>query len=131
MIAFGCDDLIEATELPTSLDNGWPLFVTDPHLAVTIVAGITIGIATGFVWGRLGVRLAIPELFRMLATPLITGVLGLVLGLPLALIVFGAKIRDSPHSGSIAAAALGCFGAGVLVGVPGVFGWALGYRKPR
>ena len=47
----------------------------------------------------------------MLSTPLFTGALGLVFGFPLALILFGDKIRNSPHEGVVAATAVSCFGA--------------------
>lgn len=105
--------------------------MTDPSFVATLVGLLAFGIALGIAWGRLSEKLAIPELVRMLATPLFTGVLGLVFGLPLSLMVFGAKIRNSPHDGVVAATAVSCFGAGLLLGLPAIFGWALGYRKPR
>ena len=72
-----------------------------------IIPGIlALGVALGVAWGRFSERLAIPELLRMLSTPLFTGALGLVFGFPLALIVFGDKIRNSPHEGAIAATAV-------------------------
>jgi hypothetical protein len=96
-----------------------------------IVPGVLVlGVAIGVAWGGFSERLAIPELLRMLSTPLFTGVLGLVFGFPLALVVFGEKIRSSPHEGVVAATAVTCFGAGLLLGLPAIFGWALGYRKP-
>ena len=105
--------------------------MTDPSFVATLVGLLAFGIALGIGWGRLSEELAIPELLRMLATPLFTGVLGLVFGFPLSLVVFGAKISDSPHDGVVAATAVSCFGAGLLLGLPAIFGWALGYRKPR
>jgi hypothetical protein len=97
-----------------------------------IIPGIlALGVASGVAWGRFSERLAIPELLRMLSTPLFTGTLGLVFGFPLALIVFGDKIRNSPHEGAVTATAVTCFGAGLLLGLPAIFGWALGYRKPQ
>ena len=96
----------------------------------TLVGLLVLGVALGIVWGRFSERLAVPELLRMLSTPLFTGVLGLVFGFPLSLVVFGAKIRNSPHEGAITATAISCFAAGMLLGLPAIFGWALGYRKP-
>jgi hypothetical protein len=97
-----------------------------------IVPGIlALGVGLGVAWGRFSERLAIPELLRMLSTPLFTGVLGLAFGFPLALVAFGDKIRNSPHEGVVAATAVTCFGAGLLLGLPAIFGWALGYRKER
>lgn len=104
--------------------------MTDPYGVVTIVGVLVLGVAMGIVWGRFSERLAIPELLRMLSTPLFTGVLGLVFGFPLSLVVFGAKIRNSPHEGAVTATAISCFAAGMLLGLPAIFGWALGYRKP-
>jgi hypothetical protein len=100
--------------------------------SVAILPGLlALGVALGVAWGRFSERLAIPELLRMLSTPLFTGALGLVFGFPLSLVVFGAKIRNSPHEGAVAATAVFCFGAGLLLGLPAIFGWALGYRKPQ
>jgi hypothetical protein len=105
--------------------------VTDPSFVASLVGLIALGIALGMAWGRISERLSIPELLRMLSTPLFTGVPGVVFGFPLALIVFGDKIRNSPHESAFAATAVSCFGAGLLLGLPAVFGWALGYRKER
>lgn len=104
--------------------------MTDPYLVATVVGLLVLGVAMGIVWGRFSERLAIPELLRMLSTPLFTGVLGLAFGFPLSLVVFGAKIRSSPHEGAVMATAISCFAAGMLLGLPAIFGWALGYRKP-
>lgn len=105
--------------------------MTDSHFAATVMGLLALGVAFGIIWGRLSERLAIPELLRMLATPLFTGVLGLVFGFPLSLVLFGARIRNSPRDGAVAATAVSCFAAGILLGAPGIFGWALGYRKTR
>jgi hypothetical protein len=91
---------------------------------------LAVGVVLGVVWGRVSEKLAIPELLRMLTTPLFTGAVGLVLGFPLSLVVFGAKIRNSPHEGAMTATAISCFAAGMLLGLPATFGWAIGYRKP-
>ena len=104
--------------------------MTDPYGVVTIAGVLVLGVAMGIVWGRFSERLAIPELLSMLSTPLLTGVLGLVFGFPLSLVVFGAKIRNSPHEGAVTAMAVSCFAAGMLLGLPAIFAWALGYRKP-
>jgi hypothetical protein len=103
---------------------------TDLESVVIVRALLALGVASGIVWGRFSERLAIPELLRMLSTPLFTGTLGLVFGFPLSLIVFGAKIRNSPHEGAVAATAISCFAAGMLLGLPAIFGWAVGYRNP-
>jgi hypothetical protein len=100
-----------------------------PYLA-TLFGLLALGVALGVAWGRISERLAIPELLRMLTTPLFTGVLGLVFGFPLSLVVFGAKIRNSPHEGAVMATAISCFAAGMLLGLPAILGWAIGYRKP-
>ena len=104
---------------------------TDLQSLAILPGLLTLGVASGAVWGRFSERLAISELLRMLSTPLFTGALGLVFGFPLALILFGDKIRNSPHEGVVAATAVSCFGAGLLLGLPAIFGWALGYRKGR
>lgn len=99
---------------------------------VAIVSGtLGLGVGLGVAWGRLSERLPIPELLRMLSTPLFTGTLGLVFGFPLTVALYGDKIRSSPHPGGIRATAIFCFGAGLLLGLPAIFGWALGYRKER
>jgi hypothetical protein len=99
--------------------------------SLAILPGILcLGVALGVAWGRFSERLAIPELLRMLSTPLFTGLFGLLFGFPLALLLFGSRIRNSPHDGAAAATAFFCFGAGLLLGLPAIFGWALGYRKP-
>lgn len=104
---------------------------TDLQSDAMLLALLVLGIALGFAWGRFSEKLAIPELLRMLSTPLFTGVLSLVFGFPLALLLFGDKIRSSPHDGAVAGTAVFCFGAGLLLGLPAIFGWALGYRKER
>ena len=104
--------------------------MTDPYGVATVVGLLVLGVAVGIVWGRFTERLAIPELLRMLSAPLFTGVLGLVFGFPLSLVVFGAKIRNSPHEGAVIATAVSSFAAGMLLGLPAIFGWTLGYRKP-
>lgn len=104
--------------------------MTDLYGVATVVGLLVLGVAMGLVWGRFSERLAIPELLRMLSTPLLTGALGLVFGVPLSLVVFGAKIRNSPHEGAVTATATSCFAAGMLLGLPAIWGWALGYRKP-
>jgi hypothetical protein len=101
------------------------------YLSQPLAAVIAVGIACGIVWGRLSESLAIPELLRMLTTPLWTGVLGLVFGSPLAYLLFDSKIRNSPHDVGVGTVTFSCFAAGVLLGVPGIFGWALVYRQPR
>lgn len=103
---------------------------TDLPFLATLFGLLALGVAVGAVWGRISERLAIPEMLRLLSTPLFTGLLGLVFGFPLSLVVFGAKIRNSPHEGAVMATAISCFAAGMLLGLPAVFGWALGYRKP-
>jgi hypothetical protein len=72
-----------------------------------------------------------PELLRMLVTPLWTGALGLLLVAPAAMILFGKTIRSSPHHVGLTTVALSCSAAGLALGVPGIFGWALGYRRPQ
>jgi hypothetical protein len=104
---------------------------TDLPFLATLLGLLPLGVAVGTIWGRFSERLAIPEVLRLLTTPLFTGVLGLTFGFPLSLVVFGAKIRNSPHEGAVMATAISCFAAGMLLGLPAVFGWALGYRKPR
>ncbi|MGC4093071.1 MAG: hypothetical protein QM756_35325 [Polyangiaceae bacterium] len=74
--------------------------------------------------------ITIPEVLRMLTTPLWTGVLGLVFGVPLAYVLFASMIRNSPHDVGLGTVAISCFGAGALLGLPGILGWALGYRQP-
>lgn len=91
-----------------------------------VVAG---SVACGIVWGRLSELLEIPEILRMLTTPLWTGVLGLVFGSPLAYVFFASKIRNSPHNVGLGTVASSCFAAGAFLGVPAIFGWALGYRQ--
>jgi hypothetical protein len=104
----------------------------DQYIFMTTLVGLlALGVALGIFWGRFSERLAIPELLRMLATPLFTGVVGLVFGFPLSLVVLGSKIRSSPHEGAATAAAISCFAAGMLLGLPAIFGWALGYRTPN
>ena len=102
---------------------------TDARFVATVVRLLALGVVFGIIWGRLSEKLAIPELLRMLATPLLTGALALVFGFPLSLVLFGARIRNSHHHGAVAATAVSCFAAGILLGVPAIFGWALGYRK--
>lgn len=104
---------------------------TDLPFLATLLGLLALGVAVGAIWGRISERLAIPEMLRLLSTPLFTGLLGLVFGFPLSLVVFGAKIRNSPHEGAVMATAISCFTAGILLGLPAVFGWALGYRKQR
>lgn len=104
---------------------------TDLQSFLILPSLLTLGVGLGVAWGRFSERLAVPELLRMLSTPLFTGVLGVVFGFPLALVVFGDRIRNSPHEGAVAATAVTCFGAGLLLGLPAIFGWALGYRKER
>ena len=104
--------------------------MTDAALSqLAVCAVIAAGVACGLVWGRLSESLVIPEILRMLTTPLWTGLLGLVFGSPLAYVFFGSKIRNSPHDVGLGTVALSCFAAGTLLGVPGILGWALGYRQ--
>jgi len=104
--------------------------MTDAALSqLAVCAVIAAGVACGLVWGRLSESLVIPEILRMLTTPLWTGLLGLVFGSPLAYVFFGSKIRNSPHDVGLGTVALSCFAAGALLGVPGILGWALGYRQ--
>ena len=105
--------------------------MTSESLFLVTTGGVlAAAVACGVIWGRLSARLPIPELLRMLTTPLWTGALGLVAGFPLALVFYGARIRDSPHEGAMLASAIACFGFGVLLGLPAILGWAFGYRKP-
>jgi hypothetical protein len=104
--------------------------MTDDSLLLLDVCGvIAVGVACGIVWGRLSELLPIPEVLRMLTTPLWTGVLGLIFGIPLAYVFLGSMMRNSPHHVGLGTVALSCFAAGALVGLPGILGWALGYRQ--
>jgi hypothetical protein len=104
--------------------------MTDDALFQLAACGsIAVGVACGIAWARLSESLAIPELLRMLTTAVWTGLLGLVFGSPLACTFFGSKIRNSPHDVGLGTIALSCCAAGAGLGVPGIFGWALGYRQ--
>jgi hypothetical protein len=102
----------------------------EPPVEIVVAGVIGVGIACGFVWGRLSTYLVMPELLRMLLTPIWTGVLGVVVAFPLSLVFFGSRIRNSPHDGVIFATLVSCFGAGLLLGLPGILGWTFGYRQP-
>jgi|GEM_PF-1591447 len=104
--------------------------MTDTALfKLAVCAAMAAGIACGVVGGCLREFLVVPEILRMLTTPLWTDLLGLVFVSPLAYVFFGSKIRNSPYDVGHGTVALSCFAAGAILGVPGILGWALGYRQ--
>lgn len=100
-----------------------------------VVAG---SVATGFAWGRLSCWVRIPELLKLLCTPMLTGALATLLGWGLMLARHDSTTLPAQEFANLpfvlAARVLAgytCmfFTAGVAFGLPGVLGWAIGYRQ--